>query len=346
MIRQYSQSLGQSIKRVAQGPLGRILILLGFACFFYLAFYPFEWDPPVYQKNGAEFLPNGNLEFREAGIAFEKKQPDWVAPAMETGSMILELRVRAFTVNPGLPDRIISLSMDQNADNFMVGQDRDILFVQLSDPNNLETGGLDFKIPGVFEPNTWRTVVVLITPESMEVRVDGRELQKESLSEENLLKRWDRSFQLAFGNEHIGRRPWLGEISEARLQTGGREYDLLRSPTLQLPNTFWNARFAPKLTSIMNTQLDPVLAIDYAANFLCFIPLGFLITVRKKTRWPVLLSVVYCALASLGVEIGQVFFNHCFPSIYDWILNTSGAMAGAILAGRLITAGDPLKKTY
>lgn len=322
------------LKRLIHGNTGCVLILFGFACFLYLALRPFDWDPPSNLRNGAKRLPNGHLEFREPGKYFQKHPPSWIKEAMEFGSFTLNLSVRPFTVRSGGPDRIITLSKDQYASNFTIGQHQDILVVRIYDPKNPnhKTRFVETGVPGVFEVGVWRQLQIQVATGRLTIQVDGEKKLEQALPEENMFVYWNPTFQLALGNEHNGRRPWLGEIEEARIRVGEQDYDILNSEDMMLPETFWSARFSPRFDSITKTDLDRMLAVDYAANLLCFIPLGFLIAARKKTGSAVTFAIALCGLASLGVEISQIFFDQSFPSIYDWLFNTAGGAVGAIAA--------------
>ena len=71
--------------------------------------------------------------------------------------------------------------------------------------------------------------------------------------------------------------------------------------------------------------------VESAANVLFFVPLGILLTaILPRRRWP--LAVVFGALFSCGIELGQlVFLPARFASWSDVAANTAGAASGVAL---------------
>jgi len=70
-----------------------------------------------------------------------------------------------------------------------------------------------------------------------------------------------------------------------------------------------------------------------ALNFVCFLPLGFLIGRMPFVGNPLLAAFCVCGSMSLTVEAAQLFLPGRFCCASDWVLNTLGAIAGAWLAG-------------
>ena len=92
-------------------------------------------------------------------------------------------------------------------------------------------------------------------------------------------------------------------------------YDLLRLP---LPRTRWWGIF------------------DVAANFAGYVPLGGLVYIaarRQHTSVGLSLWVAVGSSAGLSylMEVTQHFLPHRYPSLLDWVLNTSGSAIGASL---------------
>jgi hypothetical protein len=82
---------------------------------------------------------------------------------------------------------------------------------------------------------------------------------------------------------------------------------------------------------------------DFVINFLGFIPLGFVLCalfiqsgggLQKKA---LLISVTFCFLVSLSIEIAQAWIPSRSSQGLDLMLNTVGALVGAGTAGRLRT---------
>ena len=80
--------------------------------------------------------------------------------------------------------------------------------------------------------------------------------------------------------------------------------------------------------------------LEFAANVLFFIPLGFLMTLLLgRDRW--WFSTLLATGASVCIEVGQQeFLSARFPSIADVVANTLGALVGALVA-YWFTGGRP-----
>lgn len=82
---------------------------------------------------------------------------------------------------------------------------------------------------------------------------------------------------------------------------------------------------------------------DTAANWLGYVPLGFLTTLAllRSTLLPrpVLLATLALSLMSLSLEALQTLLPQRIPALSDWLLNTLGALTGASLASALEQLG-------
>lgn len=82
--------------------------------------------------------------------------------------------------------------------------------------------------------------------------------------------------------------------------------------------------------------------LDEAFNFVGYLPLGLLLCVAALRRghgaWAALaLAVLFAALLSYATEVTQHLLPGRHPSLKDWLMNTLGATAGALL-GLLLRA--------
>ena len=75
---------------------------------------------------------------------------------------------------------------------------------------------------------------------------------------------------------------------------------------------------------------------DIAANFVGYMPLGFLTTLALlRTRLlpqPAVLAALGCAVLSVLLEALQSYLPQRVPQLSDFLLNSGGALAGAVLA--------------
>jgi VanZ family protein len=252
---------------------------------------------------------------------------------MRSGRLRVRLRVRPEAAPQTGPARILTLSRDNVLRNLTIGQEGHDLVVRLRRSDTTLNGTPPFPVAGVLD-GAWRDVEVTIEPRRLWVFVDGAEALAADL-DANALAAWDPGFRLALGNEFSGLRPWRGEIALARVEAGGAtEVDLLAPGALEVPAGFWAAHqwprwpfadWAPHLRTLE----------DRLANFVAFVPLGFLLAMlgtRGRRRRPAVHAVLVASLASLLVEVAQLFFDTHFPSTTDWVLNTLGAAAGAFAA--------------
>ena len=72
--------------------------------------------------------------------------------------------------------------------------------------------------------------------------------------------------------------------------------------------------------------------LEFSANILMFMPLGFLIALLlpAKTWW---LALLICPAMSIGIELTQsVALSARFATVTDVIANSTGALAGIFLA--------------
>ena len=82
--------------------------------------------------------------------------------------------------------------------------------------------------------------------------------------------------------------------------------------------------------------------IEFAANVLMFVPLGFLLTLLLRHHW---YGVVLALVLSAGVELAQIVIPSRQPSLRDVVANVLGPAVGAALAWLIVlrrhTAGRP-----
>ena len=80
---------------------------------------------------------------------------------------------------------------------------------------------------------------------------------------------------------------------------------------------------------------SPLERRDMAANFVCFVPGGFLYFWSRRGTRAIAPAVLWALAISLAGEVSQVFRHHRHPSMTDLLMNTTGAWAGACAASVL-----------
>jgi glycopeptide antibiotics resistance protein len=81
-------------------------------------------------------------------------------------------------------------------------------------------------------------------------------------------------------------------------------------------------------------SFNPTVLIEIGANFLIFIPLGYLVvrSFSPDTRHPLLLASLMGFLFSASIEFYQLFCHDRIPSTTDLLTNGGGTVFGARLA--------------
>jgi VanZ family protein len=69
--------------------------------------------------------------------------------------------------------------------------------------------------------------------------------------------------------------------------------------------------------------------IEFAANIVLFVPLGFLLTLLFRNPW---VGAIIGLVISAGFEIAQILVPDRQPTVRDVISNTLGAALGALIA--------------
>jgi len=77
--------------------------------------------------------------------------------------------------------------------------------------------------------------------------------------------------------------------------------------------------------------------IEFSANILMFVPLGFLLTLLMRHPWR---GVVLAVVFSAGAELIQFLVPSREPSLRDLLANTLGAALGAGVAWLLVLRRD------
>jgi VanZ family protein len=73
--------------------------------------------------------------------------------------------------------------------------------------------------------------------------------------------------------------------------------------------------------------------MDWAINFLGFVPFGWLVGMLRRPRSGIILATFLAAVMSVTIEASQLLFlADRSPSTVDLLLNTLGASVGAWIA--------------
>jgi VanZ family protein len=81
---------------------------------------------------------------------------------------------------------------------------------------------------------------------------------------------------------------------------------------------------------------------DLVTNILIYMPIGasLVLALAGRSRWThVLEATLAGSLLSLTMELSQLFTAHRVTSIYDWMFNTAGSFAGALMISGYLLIG-------
>ena len=311
-----------------------VAILLTYGLF---GLYPYDWQarPILHFKNSATFNLENELEFQSRGIALTSQAPSWLPTAIATSSLQVLLEVRSSSSSQTGPARIFTISSDPYARNLTVGQEDQNLIVRMRSPFTDDNGIPEHVIEDVFEMVEWHKIELKITTKVFKIQVNGENVKTIRFPPGSIVN-WSPNYNLAFGNELSGNRPWLGSIRKAIINTSNKSIDYLATDELYIPRIYTisdrHAKVPPiQLIPFVGKSLESQNVKDWFINFFGFIPLGWLITKTQRIRSSVYLAAVLCATFSLAIECNQLFLPSRTPSVEDVILNTLGGTLGALI---------------
>jgi hypothetical protein len=302
--------------------LGAIFLLIG------TAYYPFQWDPPRVVHNDVTRDADGALRFGEMNRARTTGTPDWLADARRSGTLQIELEINPQSTQQQSPASFMMVARDFWHSDLAIGQDHSELLVWLRRPGSDANGNPAFKVPGVLQPGQWNRVEVLVRGRVVEIDVDGARRVTDHLSH-NPLSSWGTG-QVALGGEVHGGGAWEGQIAQAEVRTPGHTVDYVRPGALSIPSRFF---YLPDHVA----PFPPIGRGEWVAaflHFLSFIPVGFLIVRSRRPPVrpaPATLLAVALAVALAG---GKFLFHDRHTEVTDLIVQTAGALLGALLAWR------------
>ncbi len=321
------------------GRCGYFLAIIAVAGYVTLALQPFHWNPPRHTSNGVAVLDSGLVRFSSTGMARSLNPPAWLYPAEQLQDLSVSLCVHSSASNQIGPARIFTISKDHYLRNLTIAQEQSHLIVRLRTQNTSLDGEPHYTVCKVFAEPAWRLIEINIKDNKLKILLDGNVVITDNLPNKPLMN-WDPGYRLALGNELTWARPWIGEISQATVSVNGQEIDYLKPGQLEYPLHYWAWRDQGIDNLLETFFLGSANALDVALNFICFVPLGFILSAIRGRRGSILFSAVFWSIISLVVELAQIGFDGRFPSTLDWILNVSGAILGAWFA-RCFLVGLP-----
>ena len=172
----------------------------------FVAYFPFDWDPPHIARNDVTRTSEGNLRFGEQNYARSDGSPEWLGAVQKAGHLTINLEALPYFPQRHAPASIMMLAQDFWHTSFAIGQDDANLMLWLKRPGSTDNGDPPFTIPEVFRPNHWTRVQVEIAGMRLRVIVDGKVKLDERLSP-GTLSSWHGG-RVALGDEVHGGKGW------------------------------------------------------------------------------------------------------------------------------------------
>jgi len=294
-----------------------------------IAYFPFAWDPPRTVSNQVTRNADGSLQFGEMNQARTPGTPAWLEDVRTSGVIQIQLQADPQSLQQNAP--VMMLASDYWDTDFAIVQDHSDLQVWLRRPGSDANGSPPFTIGGVFQPQGWTSVNVMLQPGDLRIDVDGTTRLSEHLPTDSL-RVWSQG-QIALGNEVNGGGPWLGQVRVAQVRTPGHTVDYVRPDALSIPASY------PYLPDhIEGFPPTPVELLTAFLDMLSFIALGFLVVLaRRPPIRPVPATLLAAALA-VALAAGKFFFHERHTAVLNIVMEATGALLGALLAWRLAHA--------
>jgi hypothetical protein len=304
-----------AVRRVAL--LGMILVLI------VIAYFPFAWSPPHTVRNQAVRSTDGSLQFGEMNFARTPGTPAWLQEVRTSGTIQIRLRARPQSLQHAA---IMMLASDFWHTDFAIGQDHSNLQVWLRRPGSDLNGDPPFVIPGVFQPQRWSNVEVILQRGGFHIDVDGRTRLTAHLPAGSP-RVWSPG-QIALGDEVHGGGPWQGQILVAQVLTPGHDVDYIGPGALSIPVSYLYVPDHIEPFPPMNGEQWLLALLD----MLSFISFGFLIVLaRRPPVRPIPASLLAGAFA-VTLAAGKFLFHARHTSLTTVVMEAFGGLLGAFLA--------------
>jgi|KBSMisStaDraftv2_1062788.scaffolds.fasta_scaffold126337_3 hypothetical protein len=314
------------VRRVALLGMGLVLIVI--------AYFPFAWSPPRTVSNQAVRSTDGSLQFGDMNFARTPGTPTWLQEVRTSGMIQIRLRARPQSLQHAA---IMMMASDFWHTDFAIGQDHSNLQVWLRRPGSDINGDPPFVIPGVFQPQRWSIVEVILQRGGFHIDVDGRTRLTAHLPAGSP-RVWSAG-QIALGDEVHGGGPWQGQIRMAQVLTPGYDVDYIRPGALSIPASYLYVPDHIEPFLPMNGEQWLLAFLD----MLSFIPFGFLIVLARRPPMRPIPATLLAAAFAVALAAGKFLFHARHTSLTTVVMEAVGGLLGALLAtwlahARLCTA--------
>ena len=169
---------------------------------------------------------------------------------------------------------------------------------------------------------------MLLRGDGLRIDVNGTRRLTEQLPDDPL-GAWGTG-QIALGGEVHGGGAWQGSIRQAEVRTPGHAVDYIQPGALSIPARYLYlpdhvAPFPPEGRGEWEAAF---------LHFLTFVPVGFLIVWARRPPIRPLPATVLAVAFALALAAGKFLFHGRHTELADLIVQTAGALLGAVLAWR------------
>jgi hypothetical protein len=327
--------------------------VVSIALFF--ALWPFHFRMPAYSvDNGARMSKNSEILIEAPGIVVDPDAHELLYRGLhDRDAITVAVAAESFAAEQDGPARIVSFARDPQQANMTLGQVGDGIVFRLRTPVTGEVGivtGLH-AARGV-KPGYVQLFVATYDGRHFRIYVDGRLVSDQELAAGQLAG-WNPNFQLSFGNEASGNRPWLGRILDVAILNEALDADRVAAldfETFSAPLASQVYRLRERCpgidASLSSCEVPALLHItdrfemlsfkgrrfsDYIENAIVWGVLGlvFGFSFKERRLLDMVVPLVICAAAS---ETTQALIPSRSSSLLDLVT--------AILAGSLaVTVG-------
>lgn len=310
------------------------MLVLAVVAHIALATWPFRVALPRPVGNGVRVGADGSVDFDDPGRMVTTDLEHLVAAAMDSQQLRVALSVRPAASRQTGPARILTLSQSIHRRNLTIAQEGSDLVVRVRRPGSDANGRPDYVVPQVLTAGEVHRVEVRITEAKLVVAVDST--TRRWPLPPRALAGWTPGFALALGNEVTGTRPWVGRITDVRMQTATVDVDVLRDLRFERPAVWW---YVPDhLREWAAHPISGVSSYDAAVgmvHLVGFVPVGFLLR-RSWADRPAARSMVVLAVL---IELAKLAVVGRHASVLNLLLRLAGGGIGLVLGGDRSPAG-------
>ena len=133
-------------------------LALTIAVMMFLAYFPFDWNPPHTIDNDVTRTAQGDLRFGEHNAARSSRPPEWLIAAQSAERLTIDVEARPQFPQRNTPASIMMLARDFWHTSFAIGQDETSLVLWVRRTGSTDNGDPPFTVPDAFRPNHWTRV--------------------------------------------------------------------------------------------------------------------------------------------------------------------------------------------